>query len=397
MKASEDQQTARDSKKMRAFMIVGTIVAVGLIILFLYRGYAKTHVTTDDAFVEGSIHMIGARVAGTVVEILISDNQQVKAGDLLARLDPEPFQKAVDEADASFQSEEGRLTETNAQIVAQEKRVSAMEASLARTREAEKELMAAVSAKQAQMQARSAALDQSRLDLIRAEKLSKQEVIPQSRYERAKTTFEMASADLTAAEEFKNQAVVALKAHKSTVAQVQAQVKAEEAAYERSRASLTTQMGQISRRKAQAESARLRLSYTALIAPADGFVTRLSAEVGNTVQAGQPLMSLVNLEDAYVVANYKETRIGRLKQGQKVTIKLDSYPGLKFKGTLDSIMAGTGAAFTLFPPENASGNYVKVVQRIPVKITFDDLEDVRPLLRIGMSVVPTILVKEKVE
>ncbi len=397
MKASEDQQTARDSKKKRAFMIVGTIVAVGLIILFLYRGYAKTHVTTDDAFVEGSIHMIGARVAGTVVEILISDNQQVKAGDLLARLDPEPFQKAVDEADASFQSEEGRLTETNAQIVAQEKRVSAMEASLARTREAEKELMAAVSARQAQMQARSAALDQSRLDLIRAEKLSKQEVIPQSRYERAKTAFEMASADLTAAEEFKNQAVVALKAHKSTVAQVQAQVKAEEAAYERSRASLTTQMGQISRRKAQAESARLRLSYTALIAPADGFVTRLSAEVGNTVQAGQPLMSLVNLEDAYVVANYKETRIGRLKQGQKVTIKLDSYPGLKFKGTLDSIMAGTGAAFTLFPPENASGNYVKVVQRIPVKITFDDLEDVRPLLRIGMSVVPTILVKEKVE
>jgi len=397
MKASEDQQTARNSKKMRAFMIVGTIVAVGLIILFLYRGYARTHVTTDDAFVEGSIHMIGARVAGTVVEILISDNQQVKAGDLLARLDPEPFQKAVDEADASFQSEEGRLTETNAQIVAQEKRVSAMEASLARTREAEKELMAAVSAKHAQMQARSAALDQSRLDLIRAEKLSKQEVIPQSRYERAKTTFEMASADLTAAEEFKNQAVVALKAHKSTVAQVQAQVKAEEAAYERSRASLTTQMGQISRRKAQAESTRLRLSYTALIAPADGFVTRLSAEVGNTVQAGQPLMSLVNLEDAYVVANYKETRIGRFKQGQKVTIKLDSYPGLKFKGTLDSIMAGTGAAFTLFPPENASGNYVKVVQRIPVKITFDDLEDVRPLLRIGMSAVPTILVKEKVE
>ena len=391
MKASEDQQTARNSKKMRAFMIVGTIVAVGLIILFLYRGYARTHVTTDDAFVEGSIHMIGARVAGTVVEILISDNQQVKAGDLLARLDPEPFQKAVDEADASFQSEEGRLTETNAQIVAQEKRVSAMEASLARTREAEKELMAAVSAKQAQMQARSAALDQSRLDLIRAEKLSKQEVIPQSRYERAKTTFEMASADLTAAEEFKNQAVVALKAHKSTVAQVQAQVKAEEAAYERSLASLTTQMGQISRRKAQAESARLRLSYTALIAPADGFVTRLSAEVGNTVQAGQPLMSLVNLEDAYVVANYKETRIGRFKQGQKVTIKLDSYPGLKFKGTLDSIMAGTGAAFTLFPPENASGNYVKVVQRIPVKITFDDLEEVRPLLRIGMSAVPTIL------
>jgi membrane fusion protein (multidrug efflux system) len=391
MKAPEESQTARNSKKMRAFMIVGLIVAVGLIILFLYRGYTRTHVTTDDAFVEGSIHMIGARVGGTVVEILVSDNQQVKAGDILARLDPEQFQNTVDEAEASMQSEEGRLTETNAQIVAQEKRVSAMMASLARTREAEKELLAAVSVRRAQVQAKSAALDQSRLDLSRAEKLSKQEVIPQSRYDRAKTAYEMASADLTAAEEMKNQAEVALKAHKSTVAQVQAQVKAEEAAHERARASLTTQMGQIARRKAQSESARLRLSYTALIAPADGFVTRLSAEVGNTVQPGQPLMTLVNLEEAYVVANYKETRIGRFKQGQKVTIKLDSYPGRKFHGTLDSIMAGTGAAFTLFPPENASGNYVKVVQRVPVKITFDDLEEVKPLLRIGMSAVPTIL------
>ena len=201
----------------------------------------------------------------------------------------------------------------------------------------------------------------------------------------------MASAAFTAAVELKNQAQVALKAHKSTVDQVLAQLKAEEAALESTRAALTTQAGQIARRKAQADSARLRLSYTSLSAPADGFVTRMSAEVGNTVQAGQPLMSLVNLDEAYVVANFKETRIGPFKEGQKVIIRLVTFPGRKFEGTLDSIMAGTGAAFTLFPPENASGNYVKVVQRIPVKITFNDLEEVRPLLRIGMSVVPTIL------
>ncbi len=290
-----------------------------------------------------------------------------------------------------MQSEEGRLTEARAQILAQERRVDAMKAALARTRAAEMELIAAVSVRQAEIQAKSAGLDQSRLDLIRAEKLSNQEVIPRSRYDRTGTAFEVAGAALTAAEELKNQAEVALKAHKSTVAQVRAQVRVEEAALQRTQAFLNTQMGQIARRKAQAESARLRLSYTAIIAPANGFVTRLSAEVGNTVQAGQPLMSLVNLENAYVVANYKETRIGHLKRGQKVTIKLDSYPGRKFKGTLDSIMAGTGAAFTLFPPENASGNYVKVVQRIPVKITFDDIKEIRPLLRIGMSVVPTIL------
>jgi len=393
MNGEKEPQVVRNKKKIRAFIIAGLVVAVGLGVLSLYRGYAKEHVATDDAFVEGSIHMIGARVSGTVTEILVNDNQRVRSGDLLARLDPEPFQKAVDEAEANLLSEEGRLTEAKAQITAQERRVAAMKASLSRTRATEKELLAAVSARQADVQAKAAALDQSRLDLSRAEKLSSQEVIPKSRYDRARTAFDVASATLTTAQELRNQAQVALEAHKSTIAQVRAQVRAEEAALDSTRASVTTQTGNIARRRAQAESARLHLSYTSVIAPADGFVTRLSAEVGNTVQAGQPLMSLVSLEDAYIVANYKETRIGRFQPGQKVSIKIDSYPGEKFEGTLDSIMAGTGAAFTLFPPENASGNYVKVVQRVPVKITFDDLEKVRPLLRIGMSVVPTVLVK----
>lgn len=392
MKESESQQEIRNSKKLRAFIIVGLIVATGLLALYLYRGYARTHVKTDDAFVEGSIHMIAARVPGTVAEILVTDNQRVEKGQLLARLDPETFQKAVDEAKATFNSEGGRLTEAQALILTQEKRVAAMKASLARTRASKKELIAAVSARQAEVMAKSAALDQSRLDLSRAEKLSEQEVIPRSRYDRARTAFEVASAAYTAAVELKNQAQVALDAHESTVAQVRAQVRAEEASLKRVQASLDTQAGQIGRRTAQLESARLRLSYADITAPVNGFITRLSAEVGNTVQAGQPLMSLVNLDDAYIVANFKETRIGRFKKGQKVTIKIDTYTGEKFDGTLDSIMAGTGAAFTLFPPENASGNYVKIVQRVPVKITFNDLDEVRPLLRVGMSVVPTVLI-----
>jgi membrane fusion protein (multidrug efflux system) len=393
MNESQEVQPVQGRKRIKAFIIAGIIVAVGLTALFLYRGYARTHVKTDDAFVEGSIHLVGSRVTGTVAEILVRDNQEVKTGDLLARLDPEPFQKAVDEARALAVSEEGRLTEARAQIIAQERQTAAMRAALARTRAAEMELDAAVSARQAQVQAKSAALDQSRLDLARAERLSEQEVIPRSRYDRAKTAFEVARADLTAAEELRNQALVALKAHESTVAQALAQVKAQEAALERFRANLATQTGQIERRKAQLESAELSLSYTSIVAPANGFVTRMTVEVGNNVQAGQPLMSIVNLQDAYIIANYKETRIGRFEKGQNVKIKLDSYPGRKFEGRLDSIMAGTGAAFTLFPPENASGNYVKIVQRIPVKITFNNLDEVRPLLRVGMSVVPTILVE----
>jgi len=393
MNPPNEPQTVRNSKKIKGFIILGVVVAVGLSVLFLYRGYARTHVSTDDAFVEGSVHMIAPRVAGTVAQILVGDNQRVEAGDLLVKLDPEPFQRAVDEAAALVRSEEGRLLEIRARVTAQEKRVLAMKASLVSTRAAEKGLVAAVSARQAEVLAKSASLNQSQLDLSRAEKLSDQEVIPKSRHDRAQTALEVASAALTVAKELKNQAQVGLEAHKSTVAQVRAQFRAEQAALESTRASLITQAGQIARRQAQAESARLRLSYTEVTSPANGFVTRLSAEKGNTVQTGQPFMSLVNLDEAYVVANYKETRIGAFEPGQKVTIKLDSFPGQKFAGTLDSIMAGTGSAFTLFPPENASGNYVKVVQRVPVKITFDNLEDVRPLLKIGMSVVPTILVE----
>ncbi len=393
MNEAREHQSGRNRMKVKRFVILGIVVAIGLTVLFLYRGYARTHVSTDDAFVEGSVHMIAPRVAGTVSQILVSDNQRVESGQLLVKLDPEPLQNAVDEAAASVQSEEGRLTEIRARITAQEKRVSAMKSSLNSTKAAEKGLIAAVSARQAEILAKSASLKQSQLDLSRAEKLSDQEVIPKSRHDRAKTALEVASAALTVAEELMNQAQVALDAHKSTVAQVRAQVRAEQAALEGIRASLTTQEGQIARRKALEESARLRLSYTEITSPANGFVTRLSAEKGNTVQAGQPFMSLVNLTEAYVVANYKETRIESFQPGQKVTIKLDSFPGREFAGTLDSIMAGTGAAFTLFPPENASGNYVKVVQRVPVKITFDNLDEVRPLLRIGMSVEPTILIE----
>lgn len=386
-------QDIRNRKKRKAFIIAGTIISIALVGVFFFRSYTRAHLATDDAFVEGAVHMVSARVAGNIAEVLISDNQSVQSGQTLVILDPELFQKALAEVEASHRTELGRLTEFEAQAVAQEKRVLAARASLARTKGAVEELKAAVLARTAEIEARQAALDQAQLDLTRAEKLSEQEVIPKSRYDRAKTSFAMAASALTAARELRNQAQVALDSHKSTVAQSRAQMKAEEAALERARASLITQAGQIERRKAQVELAHLRLTYTTVTAPADGFITRMSAEVGNAVQAGQPILSLVNLEGAYVVANYKEIRIEHIKPGQKATLKIDAYPGRKFEGTVDSIMAGTGSAFTLFPPENASGNYVKVVQRVPVKITFDDLDKVRSLLRVGMSVVPTIHTK----
>jgi membrane fusion protein (multidrug efflux system) len=135
------------------------------------------------------------------------------------------------------------------------------------------------------------------------------------------------------------------------------------------------------------------MSYTKIYAPVDGFVSKKSVEIGNQVQAGQPLLAIVPLEGTWVTANYKETQLERVRPGQKVYIKVDTYPGKTFTGKVDSVMAGTGSAFSLFPPENATGNFVKVVQRVPVKIVLDQGTDPEHALRVGLSVVPTIITK----
>jgi membrane fusion protein (multidrug efflux system) len=147
----------------------------------------------------------------------------------------------------------------------------------------------------------------------------------------------------------------------------------------------------VAQKRAELEQARLNLSYTRICAPANGYITRKSVEAGNNIQPGQALMALVSLEDAWVTANYKESQLTNVKPGQKVEFTVDTYSGRSFQGKVESIMAGTGAAFSLLPPENATGNYVKVVQRIPVKIVIDKASDPQHLLRVGMSVEPTIL------
>jgi membrane fusion protein (multidrug efflux system) len=147
----------------------------------------------------------------------------------------------------------------------------------------------------------------------------------------------------------------------------------------------------VAQKQGELETASLNLSYTRIVAPSDGYITRKSVELGNYIQPGQALMALVTLDDAWVTANYKESQLTHVKPGQKVEFTVDTYPGRTFKGSVESIMAGTGAAFSMLPPENATGNYVKVIQRIPVRIAIDKGSDPGHLLRVGMSVVPTIL------
>lgn len=362
----ETKQTGQNGKRKRlaigVFLIVGII---GLVSTIIYIRYKATHITTDDAFIEARVHVIAPKVAGTVKSIAVTDNQFVHAGDLLVEVDAKDYEVQLQEAEASFRAEDARRAELSASVVvAKRQRV-----------ELESQLRAA----RANLTMQEATQAQAEKDMKRADALLAKEAISKERHERAFTGYEVA--------------VASVKAARDRVAQAEAAIDTQNALIQRAEAAETAQAAQAERRRATMETAALQKGYTRIVAPADGYVTRKSAEAGNQVQAGQPIMAVVPLGDIWVIANYKETQLAKIKPGQEVEIEVDTFKGKTFKGKVDSIMAGTGAVFSLFPPENATGNFVKVVQRIPVKIVFEKGTDPDHLLRVGMSVVSTVLVK----
>jgi len=241
------------------------------------------------------------------------------------------------------------------------------------------EIIASLEASRANVELQEANLRQAEIDFKRAEILLKKEVIPRDQYDRAKTAYEMAVAQV--------------KAAKDRVKQLEASLETQRAVIKQTESSLMPQHAQIQQKDAILKGAELNKSYTKIYTPSDGYISKRSVEIGNQIQPGQSLMAVVPLDDIWITANYKETQLERVKLGQKVKIKVDTYSDKVFYGKVDSVMAGTGAVFSLFPPENATGNYVKIVQRIPVKIILDQGTDPSHILRIGMSVVPTILVE----
>jgi membrane fusion protein (multidrug efflux system) len=387
------EELSNKRKRSIALGIFAAIVIVGFIVGYFYIDYRKTHISTDDAFIEGPIYTIAPRVSGTVARIYVSDNEFVQKGDIILELDSAVFTQRVRQAEAALNLEKERLSEIKAMITAQERKLSAMKAALQKTLMTQDELSAILRAREADEVAKESVWRQAKVDLERAENLFKNGAIAKVNLDRAKVSYDTALAALEAARASRQQAEVSLRSHKSVISQAEAALTAEEAVLDQLKTGLKIQQKQVERRKAGLKIAKLNLSYTKIYSPAEGYITKKSVEKGNTVRAGQPLMSVVPLDKVYVVANYKETKVRRIKTGQKVIIKVDAYPDSIFEGKVDSIMAGTGAAFSLFPPENATGNYVKVVQRIPVKIILDKSVDPSHLLRPGMSVVPTILVR----
>lgn len=354
-------------KRNIAFGILIVALVIGVVALFFFLEYRRTHVTTDDAFVDGRIHVVASKVPGTVLALHVKDNQFVNKDEPVLDIDPVDYRVALQEAQANLEMEKARLTEVQSRVETTRKQLMEIRASLDAARSA--------------LKAQEALAWKADADLKRAEPLIKEQIVTQEYYDQRKTNQDVAVAQVKSARENVNRLEGSVESQRSLIRQMEAAV--------------APQQALIQQREALVEKAKLNLGYTKILAPASGYVTKRSAEVGNQVQAGQPLLAVVPLaqEQIWITANYKETELRDVKPGQKVEIRVDTYPGKVFRGRVNSIMAGTGSVFSLFPPENATGNYVKIVQRIPVRVTLDEGSDPDHLLRVGMSVVPTIFVE----
>ncbi len=386
------------------------ILVVGAIVVWRYFAVRES---TDDAQIDGHITPIAARVGGTVLRVNVDDNQIVKAGTVLVEIDPRDYDVAQQRADAAFADAQAAAqaasvgvpimsTTTSSQVSTAGANVERAQAGLQAATHGVDVAKARLTSAQARLREATATSTRASRDLDRMKQLVAKEEISQQQYDAAVSAAESARAAVDAAqaavaeaeqgvqvaESQRIQAMGALtqaQAEQRTAATGPQQVRASEAKAAAAEA-------QVKQAQAALEQARLNLQYTKIVAPADGAVSKKSVEPGQVIQPGQPLLALVPLEDIWVTANFKETQLRDMRVGQAADISVDAY-GRTYTGRVQSIAAATGARFSLLPPENATGNYVKVVQRVPVKITFDKGQDPNHLLRPGMSVVVTVFTR----
>jgi len=384
--------------KFRLAIILGAIV-LAIVGFFLWR-YFSSYESTDDAQIDGHINSISARVSGHVLKLNVKDNQMVQAGTVLVEIDPTDYQLAVDRARAAYNDAKATADAANVDVpitsVNTSSALSSANADILNAQagiKAAKQQYAAAKANLAQAEANDV---KAQHDLERYHQLVEKQEISQQQYDQAVAAAKANAAAVVAASASADAAEAQVTQAQSKLAQAQANQRyantaPKQIAVTRARAESALAAAQL--RKAELDQAELNLQYTKIIAPVNGVVSDRTVEVGQNVQAGQELLKVIPLDDIWVTANFKETQLRDMRPGQRATLYVDST-GEKYKGHVDSIAGASGARFSLLPPENATGNYVKVVQRIPVKIVFDPGETREHRLRPGMSVEPKVWVRE---
>lgn len=352
----DDGENTRKRPGKKPLIILGIVVAVMVVVALVWWFMTRNQVTTDDAFTEGDAVTIAPKVSGYVTDLAVKDNQPVKKGQLLVKIDPRDAVAERDRAQAQLGMAQSQLHQAEVQLALAKVQYPAQ--------------LAQAKAQQARAEA----------NLVNAQADYKRQrgVDPRATTQR---NIDAANAQLrTANAELEN-----AKAQVQVAAQVQLQIRQAEANVEAARQ-------QVAQANAQLETANLNLSYTEVRAPFDGYVTKRNVQLGTLVQAGSSLFSLVS-RDIWVTANFKESQLERMNPGDKVMVTVDAYPDMELHGHVDSIQQGSGSRFSAFPSENATGNYVKIVQRVPVKIVIDSGLNPDLPLPLGLSVEPKVTVE----
>lgn len=403
--------TLRNPRVRRALLIAGVVVAIIAILLWLYY---RNRESTDDAQVNAHIIPIAPRISGSVIDVLVKDNQSVKKGDILVRLDPRDFQAKLDDAKAALALAQSRaqaatvnvpLTSETTQsgTTSADAVVAAAQANYEQSNLAlQTALTSGLAYAQANVQEKEAKYQKAESDLTRMKPLVAKAEISQQQYDGYVAAEQEDKSQLDAARQNFSLAQQTVSVRRAQVASAKAELEkagagltaaqANTKQVKVSSANAASARAAVEQAQANLNTAQLNLDYTTIVAPEDGTVTNKTVEVGEIVQPGQGLLLLVPLNDVWVTANFKETQLAHVTPGDRAEIHVDMY-GKTFPGHVDSIAGATGSRLSLLPPENATGNYVKVVERIPVKILLDPDVLKQAILRPGMNVEATIITK----
>src|ERR1700719_952711 len=393
-KLSREREEATKRRSMVRWVALGAVIALAVVGFFVWR-YLNTYEATDDAQVDGHINSVSARVAGYVLKVNVDDNQSVQKGAVLVEIDPRDYQVALERAKAELADAEATAQAMNLNVpvetIGTTTQVSTSQANVPASQAGVGAAKQQLDSARAQLQQAEANNARAQADVARYSALLAKDEVSRQVYDQASAT---AKANAAAVEG----ARAAVAAAQEQVAQAESRVSGAQAALQyshtgpqqvaASQARARAAIANVQQKRAALDAAQLDLQYCTVTAPVTGVVNK-KVEVGMNVQPGQTLLSVVPLDDIWVTANFKETQLRKMKVGQRVTISVVSY-GSDYEGRVESIAGATGAQFSLLPPENATGNYVKVVQRIPVKIVLDPGQNKDHLLRLGMSVEPKV-------
>ncbi len=400
----------KSSKKFAIFAVFAVLAGIGI---YLWV-HSLNRVNTDDAQVDGHIIPISPKIYGKVLEVMVDDNQQVKKGQVLVRIDPQDLQAKVDQEQAAVLVAESQaqgasagvpLTQdtTGSSVIAAEAQLKAAQADYDQAKvEADRAATSDIAVARSNVATAQATADRAQADLNRMKTLVDKEEISRLEYDSYEMSNKVALSQLQAAKDKLNAVTKDAETKKAGLVTAQARIAQAQAAIQQAKATqrqvpvrvadASSAKASIAQAHANLDAAKLNLGYTEIVAPVDGVVTKKNVEVGQVVQQGQGLMMLVPLQDVWVTANFKETQLADVRDGQRAEIKAD-LSGKTYSGHVDSVAAATGTRMSLLPPENATGNYVKVVQRIPVKIVLDPIPGGNQVLRPGMNVEATIFTK----